>query len=111
MISSLAFAFLWPVASHADGVDIPELGVHIADAPSDSGTPQLLRRFDGYPARFPIGKATLTVARLEDAVPPDSDVRDANYRATLQREFNEDLGSNSVGGSDSHCRARSLDEQ
>jgi TonB family protein len=97
VIPSLALAFLWPVASRAQGVDIPELGVHIADAPGESSTPQLLRRFDGYLARLPIGKATLTVARLEDPVPPSSDVRDADYRATLQKEFNEDLGPTSSG--------------
>jgi hypothetical protein len=96
LIASLALAFLWPVASHANGVDIPELGVHIAAAPSDS-TPKLLRRVDGYLAMLRIGKATLTVARLEDPVPLGSEVRDANYRASSSREFNEDLASNSLG--------------
>jgi hypothetical protein len=74
IIALMAFAFVWPIASYAGGIDIPEIGVHlgvnIVQGPNKAPvTPQLIRRFDGYEAVLPMGIATLTIARVEDPVP------------------------------------------
>jgi TonB family protein len=97
-IASLALVFS-PLASYAEGVGIPELGIQIADLPGGASKPEVIQRLDGYLAILRLGKATLTIARLEDPVSPGSGVRDARYRAAQQADFDEDLGPKPHGES------------
>lgn len=90
----MALAPLWPIASYAGGIDIPQLGVHIGisivQAPDNAPiTPQVIRRFDGYEAILPLGIATLEIARVDDPVPLGGDIRNAAFRAIQQAEFYE----------------------
>ena len=88
----MALTPLWPIASYAGGIDIPQIGVHIGAnivQASDNApiTPQVLQRLDGYEAVLPLGVATLRIARVKDPVPMGSDIRDAGFLATEQAEF------------------------
>jgi hypothetical protein len=93
-IALTALAPLWPITSHAGGIDIPELGVHLGinivqESNNAPITPQVIRRFDGYEAILPLGLATLKIGRVEDPVPSGSDIQDATFRATQRAEFYE----------------------
>jgi TonB family protein len=89
IVAVAVFVSTWLVASHASALDIPELGVHIAQLPDASATPRVIRRLDGYQAIMPIGKATLTIARVDAPVPSSSDITAASFRIAQQAEFYE----------------------
>ena len=91
-IASLAFLVLCPLVVFAGPLEIPELGIRIANLPSGEIKPQVIRRVDGYEAILKLGAGTLTIARLDEPVSPGSSVGDAAYRAGQQADFNEDLG-------------------
>jgi len=94
IIVSIALALVWPIASNAGGIDIPEMGLHIGinvvQGPDHVPvTPQVIRRFDGYEAMLPMGIATLRIARVEAPVPLGSDIRDTTFRSAQRAEFYE----------------------
>jgi len=92
VIVGLVLSGLWPLAGHADPLDIPELGVRIRDVPQGTAKPGVIPRGDGYTAIIRIGTATLNIARVEEPVAAGSDVKDANYRTAQQAAFNENFG-------------------
>jgi TonB family protein len=80
---------LWSTAGYGEGMDIPELGVHIAEVASGSQTPEVAQRVDGYVATLHIGTAVLVIARVDEPVPSGSDIRDAAFRTAQRAEFYE----------------------
>jgi hypothetical protein len=78
-----------PFVAYASGIDIPELGVHIAQLPDGAKPPQLIRRHDGYLAIVRIGQATLTIARVDEPLLAESDLGNADIRAAQRAEFYE----------------------
>jgi len=80
---------IWASATYANGIDIPELGAHIAQLPAAGGSIRVIRRNDGYLAIVPIGQATLTIARLDEPLPAGSDIGNAAFRAAQRAEFYE----------------------
>jgi TonB family protein len=89
----LVLASLWPLAACAEALDIPELGVRIPNLPPGTAKPEVYARVNGYSALLRIGTATLSIARVQEAVPAGSDVREASYRTAQEAAFYEDLGA------------------
>jgi hypothetical protein len=88
-IASILFTSLWPIAGYADGIDIPGLGVHIAEVPDGPHTLEVAHRIDGYLATLRIGKAALIIARVDAPVVSGSDIREASFRTAQRAEFYE----------------------
>src|ERR1700683_4009843 len=91
-IASVAFVVLRPLAALAEPLEIPQLGIRIANLPSGEIKAQVTRRVDGYEATLHLGTGVLTLARLDDPVPPGTSIGDAGYRKIQQADFHEDLG-------------------
>jgi hypothetical protein len=87
LASILTIACAWPVVIHAAEIPLPELGIRLANLPVDAEKPEVKRRIDGYTAMLHIGKATLEIDRLDDAVPSGSDIRNDTFRASQEAGF------------------------
>ena len=97
---SLTAVLLLPLAAHADNVDIPELGVRVTALPSAATQAQVTQGTQhptGYDAVLHLGRASLTISREDDPVPPGSDVADPRYRAQLDRRYRGDVESKALG--------------
>jgi len=97
---SLTAVLLLPLAAHADNVDIPELGVRVTALPSAATQPQVTQGTQYptvYDAVLHLGKASLTISREDDPVPPGSDVADPSYRAQLDRRYRGGVESKALG--------------
>ena len=95
----LALGGLSSLGAHAEGLDIPELGVHVASLPPGTALAESLARVDGYLAEIGLGSATLSIARVEEPVPLGSDVQNADYRVAQQRAFHEPVDKKTPGKS------------
>jgi hypothetical protein len=93
----LALLFLWPLASHAADVDIPELGIRLTMLPDAASKPQLAEQTGGYQAETHLGSALLSIYRQDAPVPSGSDVAEPNYRAMLDSRFGGDVESKTEG--------------
>ena len=93
----LALLFLWPLASYASDVDIPELGIRLTALPATASRPQVGEQPRGYQAETRLGSALLTIYRQDDPVPAGSDVAEPNYRAMLDARFGNLVESKTEG--------------
>jgi hypothetical protein len=93
----LAVLLLWPLASLANEVDIPELGIRLTQLPAGASKPQVSARAAGYEATTRLGPAVLDVYREDVPAPAGSDVADPNYRALLDVKFGKTLESKAQG--------------
>ena len=93
----MALLFLWPFASHAAEVDIPELGVRLTMLPEAASKPQVEEQSAGYQAETHLGGALLSIYRQDDPVPAGSDVAEPNYRAMLDARFGKVVDSKTEG--------------
>jgi hypothetical protein len=80
-------ALVWPLIAHAAPLDIPELGVRIADAPPAATTPKVTDWLAGYTASFQVGVAAAAVERLSDPVPATATLADRRYRSGVHEYF------------------------
>ena len=87
LVSILTIGWAWPVVIHAAEISLPELRIHLVNLPVDVEKPEVKRRIDGYTATLHIGKATLEIDRMDDAVPSDSDIRNDVFRASQEAGF------------------------
>jgi hypothetical protein len=91
---------LCPLAASANEVDLPELGVRLAELPSAATKPQVSEKSEppgGPNAVMHLGIAELNISREEDPVPPGSDVADPGYRAALDRRYRGSVESTTLG--------------
>jgi hypothetical protein len=95
--SWLALLFLWPLASHAAAVDIPELGIRLAMLPDAASKPQVEEQASGYQADIRLGGAQLSIYRQDDPAPAGSDVAEPSYRAMLDDRFGKVVDSKTEG--------------
>jgi len=95
--SWLAVLFLWPLASYAADVDIPELGIRLSMLPPAASKPQILEQSGGYQAETRLGSALLSIYRQDDPVPAGSNVAEPGYRAMLDARFANGVDSKSEG--------------
>lgn len=93
----LALLFLWPLASHASEVDIPELGIRLTLLPPAASKPQIAEQHGGYQADTRLGSALLSIYRQDDPVPAGSDVAEPSYRAMLDARFGNAVDSKNEG--------------
>jgi hypothetical protein len=93
----LALLLLWPLASHANDVDIPELGIRLTLLPPAASKPQVEEQPRGYQAETRLGNALLRIYRQDDPVPSGSDVAEPNYRAMLDARFGNVVESKTEG--------------
>lgn len=93
----LALLILWPLATHASDVDIPELGIMLTTLPAAASKPQIARHDAGFEATTRLGAALLSVYRDDDPAPAGSDVAEPNYRAMLDARFGNTVESKSEG--------------
>jgi len=100
LVSVIGHARFWamllvflPAASRADVAEVPELGVKFSALPSGVSPFQVVERPAGYEATAHLGIFSLSIYRLEEAVPAGSDLRDAGYRATLETKLGIKAGS------------------
>jgi hypothetical protein len=94
---SLTAVLLWPLAAHANDVDLPELGVRLSALPSGVTQPQVTGHPAGYDAVMRLGIATLALSREDDPAPVGSDVADPRYRALLDRRYRGGVESKTLG--------------
>jgi hypothetical protein len=85
----LALVFLWPLASRAVEVDIPEMGIRIAGLPSGASARKPRDKFDAYFTEVRIGNADLEIYRLEEPVPAGATLTDASYRKGVPANFGD----------------------
>lgn len=79
----LTALLLAPFASHANEVELPELGLRVIGLPSGIATPQVNERPAGYDATIDFGAGTfISIYRQEKPVSPGS-LLDADYRKSL----------------------------
>jgi hypothetical protein len=93
----LALLFVWPLASHAAEVDIPELGIRLTTLPDTASKPQVEEQPAGYQAETHLGGALLSIYRQDDPVPAGSDVAEPSYRAMLDARFGKVVDSKTEG--------------
>jgi hypothetical protein len=98
--------FLLPVASLADVIDIPALGVRFADMPAGVTNQSAIERPHGYEWLGHLGVAFLSVYRDDESVSPGSAVLDSNYRATLDARHRTALTSAERTGAASTLASR-----
>ena len=91
---------LWPLATPANEVDLPELGMRLTGVPSAATKPQVSEGTE-HPGEFDavmrLGSAELSIYREEELVPPGSDVADPGYRASLDRRYHGSVESKTLG--------------
>lgn len=87
LLHILTTACAWPGVIRAAEISLPELGIHLVNLPVDVEKPEVKRHIDGYTATLHIGKATLEIDRLDDAVPSGSDIRNDTFRASQEAGF------------------------
>ena len=93
----LTLLLLWPLASHADVVDVPQLGIRFAALPAGAFEPEVTPTQQGYLARIQLGKALMSIYRESDPVSAGSDVASPGYRASLDTKFAATIESNNQG--------------
>ena len=93
----MACLLLWPLAGHADALDVPELGLKFASLPAGVSRPALSEPAAGHEVTLQLGKATLRVYRENGPVPAGSDVASPGYRATLDAKFDQHIESQDQG--------------
>jgi hypothetical protein len=99
-VISLTAVLLWPLAGHANDVDLPELGVRLTTLPSAATPPQVSQVAQhpaGYDAVTHLGAAVLNIYREDDPVPDGSDVADPRYRALLDHNYRGSVESKTLG--------------
>ena len=84
---------LLPLATFADVIDIPALGVRFTDMPAGVANQSAIERPSGYEWQGRLGAAYLRVYRGDESVSPGSTVLDSNYRATLEARHRTPLKS------------------
>jgi len=82
--SLLASTLIWPLATLAAGLEIPALGVHLAQLPPDSDPPELTCTSQGDVALLKFHTVTLIIARTEKPTAPGLTVHDSNFRTAQQ---------------------------
>jgi hypothetical protein len=95
--SWLALLFVWPLASQAADVDVPELGIRLTTMPPAASKPQVEEQAGGYQAETRLGSALLSIYRQDNPVPAGSDVAEPNYRAMLDARFGNVVESKTEG--------------
>jgi hypothetical protein len=93
----LALLLLWPLAALASEVDIPELGVRVANLPDNASQPIVAAQGSGYEAKTRLGGAVFSIFRDNDAAPAGSDVAEPSYRAILDAKFADNVKSKTQG--------------
>jgi hypothetical protein len=96
----LTAVLLLPLATYADDVDLPALGLRLTTLPSGATEPQVTQVTQhpaGYDAVTRLGTAALTIHREDDPVPPGSDVADPSFRAQLDRRYRSGVESKALG--------------
>ncbi len=93
----LALLVSWPLACLAGDLDVPELGVRLADLPEDAAKPQVTEHSGGAEMTTTAGAALLSIYRTEVPEPVGSDVASPHYRASLDRRFGSDIDSQMQG--------------
>jgi hypothetical protein len=71
-------------AAMAAGLEIPEVGVQLANVPPEVGTPFVDERPDGYSAVLMFGVASLVLVREDPLLPAERAVSDADFQKTLR---------------------------
>lgn len=87
----------WTLAAHADGADVPALGLRIASLPEGTSAPVISQVAGGDQMSVQLDKATLTIFRAGAPEPEGSDVANPAYRASLDARFNAQLDSKEQG--------------
>jgi hypothetical protein len=93
----LAALLLWPLAGHADDIDIPELGVKLTTLPAEASKPEITSQPGGSTATTQLGPAQLSIYRDAGSAPADSDVAAPAYRASLDARFGRVSDSKTQG--------------
>jgi hypothetical protein len=93
----LAMVLLSPLASQADDVDVPELGVRLTALPSSADKPQVSGQPAGYEVTTRVGTAVLSIYRENDPAPIGSNVADPSYRTKLDAKFGTRFESKTAG--------------
>ncbi|HVP32641.1 MAG TPA: hypothetical protein VMT09_03250 [Steroidobacteraceae bacterium] len=86
------FALLWPLIVHAKVLDIPELGVRIADAPAAATAPKVTDWLQGYTASFQVGGVYAAIERLSDPLPATATLADSRFRSGVRDYFDLNHG-------------------
>jgi hypothetical protein len=93
----LALLVSWPLACHAGELDVPELGVRLADLPEGAAKPQVTEHSEGAEMTTTAGDALLSIYRTAAPEPAGSDVASPRYRASVDRRFGSDIDSKMQG--------------
>ena len=93
----LATLLVWPLASYADDLEVPEVGVRLTTLPSGAQKPQVTQQPEAREVTMQVGDAVLSIYRETAPAPLGADVADPSYRALLDARFDKTLDSKSQG--------------
>jgi hypothetical protein len=93
----LSLILLWPLATRAADIEVPQLGIRMTGLPEGMAAPQVTGRGGGQEATTHAGEAQLSVYREDAPVPADSDVANPAYRASLDARFHSAVDSRTLG--------------
>lgn len=96
-IAWLTWLLLWPLASHAAGVEVPELGIRFASLPAGVSSPELSAAPGARQLTIRLGTAVLDISRDNEPAPASGDVASPDYRATLDARFDASVESKLAG--------------